>query len=175
VVASPLDSLVGSLFFTVSKPTGFVAYPLISVLDEDLVVAEVNLSPEGAFVRDDAAFPANRMPCFDFVFRAGAGSTCYVGVRWLPETGVTAGEVTLRLTAVCESREDRLCEQLADPPPPGGTNVVALRSTPLSAKLPEGGTQSTSVPPTNSGTGSSSAGLSPPVGPSASSGSEAAD
>jgi hypothetical protein len=157
VVASPLDSLNELKFFTVGNPTNCFAHNLVRTIGEDVAVAEVILSPEGVFIRDDAACSADNRPlCFDFVFPAGQQSRCYVGVRWRPETGVTSGKLTLKLTAICVSRDDRLCADLADPPPPGGTSVVALSSTDLRKS------------PFNPDTGSPSVGPPPPVDPSAS-------
>jgi hypothetical protein len=172
-VTSPsLRSLIagGLPSFTDSRQTLCSEYEnSFSVFKEDVAVAEVIISPEGAFVRDDAACAGNKRPlCFDFVFPAGQADSCFVGIRWRPEMGVTMGNVTLRLTAHCESRADELCEQLEDPLPPGGTNVEALNSRDLKAILPEGGTQSTSAPRPDPGIGPFSAESSPAAGPFAS-------
>jgi hypothetical protein len=145
-LAAPLRSLFANLVFSASHPTRCVGYPL-AVLDEDAAVAEVTLSPEGAFVRDDAAC-AGGPQCVGFVFRAGQPGICNVGVRWIPETRVTGGEATVRLTVLCRSQLDRLCMRLPSPPPPEGTNVVAVAIRSLKAVLPDRVTPPNPVSPT---------------------------
>lgn len=157
VVASPLDSLVGINLFTISRPKNCVGFPLLTPLDEDLVVEEVIIGPEGAFVQDNSVCPANRRSCSGVAFPAGQRSTCYVGVRWKPESEVTRGTASLRLSAVCRTRGDRLCQDLPGPPPSEGTKVEALSKSSLRGSLPVH-TDSDSLTTSPSSTESSTAG-----------------
>jgi hypothetical protein len=107
-------------------------------LKEDVRVEDVALRPVGSFVREDSACGDDPL-CSGFVFHPDSGS-CAVGIRWKPETGVAEGTVTLILGAVCTTRDDALCAELPEPPPPGGVAVRFAGSLGLRGDLDTGDT-----------------------------------
>jgi len=150
------DDVAQCGFFLFSEP-----------LDEDVHVDKVSLAPSTAFVRDDAACGDSVPLCFDYVFPHGSEESCAVGIRWKPDSGVASGTAALTLSAVCRSRDDALCRELEDPPPPDGVAVRFVAKTGLDADLPDTESPDTESPntespdPTDPGTDPTSASASP--------------
>lgn len=128
----------GVATFTVADPTQCGIFFMNHVLSEDVRVEQVSLTPAGAFVRDDSACATDSALCFGYVYRGGRTGTCFVGIRWRPGTQTTRGEAALTLGAICRTRDDVLCAELSEPPPPEGTAVWFRAAWGLQAT---GGTQ----------------------------------
>jgi hypothetical protein len=130
-----LESLRERTFFTEGAPTSCDETLPHEIFNEDLTVTKVRLSPADEFVQDDSACPAEAVLCREFVFLLGQHTACSVGVRWIPRDHSAGGAMTVRMTAVCRTRDDELCHGLTDPPPEGGTQVTAVAILRLRVRL----------------------------------------
>jgi hypothetical protein len=157
----------GAPDFTLDDRDQCASFLLTEPLNEDVRVEKVSFAPSGAFVRDDSPC-GDATLCFGYVFPKGAGS-CAVGIRWKPETGISAGTAALTLGAICTTRQDVLCSELKEPTSSdgvavrfsggwglhsvllGGTDEPATGSPPMSVPPTATGSPHMSVPPTATG------------------------
>jgi hypothetical protein len=92
------------------------------------------------FERDDTPCheEGNAPLCDGFVFRGeDEDPACYVGVRWLPESGAFDGEIAMSFSATCHTL-DGPCHELDTTPPADGTPVTFTSARALTAPKPDG-------------------------------------
>lgn len=152
--------------FSTEQQTDCLRVVLSGEFPGDAVVDSVRVGPAGAFQRADDACdsdPDDGPRCTGFVFTDGAGG-CRTGVRWLPDSGETAGSLSLSFSGACRSGAGA-CAEVGP-----GTQVTFTNAARLEARLqpdgtPDAGNGETASPSTEQSGGK--------AGPGAGSSSEA--
>jgi hypothetical protein len=139
-IAGPAIGEGDDWIFSVGSAANCLRVILIDEFAEDARVESISVGPAGVFERDDApCHEEGTAPlCGGFVFRGeDEDPACYVGVRWLPESGAFDGEIAMSFSATCHTRDDA-CDELDTAPPAGGTPVTFTSALALTATKSDG-------------------------------------
>jgi hypothetical protein len=139
-IAGPAIGEGDDWIFNVDFPANCLRVILIDEFAEDARVESVSVGPAGVFERDDTpCHEGGGTPlCDGFVFRGeNEDPACYVGVRWLSESGAFDGEIAMSFSATCHTL-DGPCHELDTAPPAGGTPVTFTSALALKATTPAG-------------------------------------
>jgi hypothetical protein len=139
-IAGPAIGEGDDWIFNVDSPANCLRVILIDEFAEDARVESIFVGPAGVFERDDTPCheEGNAPLCDGFVFRGeDEDPACYVGVRWLPESGAFDGEIAMSFSATCHTL-DGPCHELDTTPPADGTPVTFTSARALTAPKPDG-------------------------------------